>query len=73
MTMRRRCVARFRDATAARALAAGIFTRHGSAVSHQLSRLAQALLAAPMRLVERLTARQLFLEALLAAIVYDTS
>src|SRR5207244_3641578 len=28
---------------------------------------------APMRIVERLTARQLFLEALIAAIVYDTS
>ena len=28
---------------------------------------------APMRIVERLTARQLFLEALLANIVYDTS
>jgi hypothetical protein len=28
---------------------------------------------APMRIVKRLTARQLFLETLLAAIVYDTS
>ena len=28
---------------------------------------------APMRIVERLTARQLFLEALLADIVYDSS
>jgi hypothetical protein len=28
---------------------------------------------APMRLVERLTARQLFLEAVIEGIVYDTS